>query len=240
MTSSPSPPALERRHALFLDFDGTLAEIQDDPDTVALPEGGARLLARLADHLGGALAILSGRDVRDLSARVPDALWRAGGHGLEVCAPMQSPAPQSAQAPEALRRAIIACVEDLAGVRVEMKGEVIAVHYRGAPDAAGLLAERLGAALEDRPDYSLQHGKMVFETKPARAHKGAALSQLMACAPFSGRIPVMVGDDTTDEDAMKAALAADGLAVKVGDGPTVADIRLATPQGVWAWLQEAL
>ena len=86
-------PRLTDRHALFLDFDGTLAPIQDDADTVRLPDGLADSLARLQDYLGGAIIIISGRDIRDLSSRVPGSLWRAGGHGLEICAPGEAPAP---------------------------------------------------------------------------------------------------------------------------------------------------
>ncbi|MBA3324588.1 MAG: trehalose-phosphatase, partial [Rhodobacteraceae bacterium] len=48
--------------ALFIDFDGTLAEIGPDPDAIALPPRTALALARLAARLGGAVALLSGRD----------------------------------------------------------------------------------------------------------------------------------------------------------------------------------
>ena len=60
--------------ALFLDFDGTLAEIGPDPEAIWLPEPMHRDLEMLAQRLGGALAILSGRDLRDLArrARVPN------------------------------------------------------------------------------------------------------------------------------------------------------------------------
>lgn len=240
MTRSAPPPALTDDHALFLDFDGTLAPIRDDPDAVALPSGGAQVLGALARRLGGALALLSGRDVRDLSRRVPGSIWRAGGHGLEICAPGEAPACERAAAPEILSRAIAEAIEGIEGARIETKGEILAVHYRAAPDAAGILSQRLAIAAARAEGYSLQHGKMVFEAKPAHAHKGAALLRLMRHAPFAGRVPVMVGDDTTDEDAMQAALDAGGLAVKVGQGESLAPARLSTPDDVWNWLGEAV
>ena len=57
--------------ALFVDFDGTLADIGPDPDAIRLGPEIAAALERLAAALGGAVAILSGRDVRDLARRTP-------------------------------------------------------------------------------------------------------------------------------------------------------------------------
>ena len=69
-----SPPRLENTVALFLDFDGTLSPLQDDPDAVFLAPGMDDVLIQLSEKLNGALAILSGRDLTDLSKRVPNAL----------------------------------------------------------------------------------------------------------------------------------------------------------------------
>lgn len=239
MTNLLSPPSLHGPLALFLDFDGTLAAIQDNPETVALPTGGAELLETLTAQLDGALALLSGRDIRDLSVRTPQGVWRAGGHGLEICSPGEAPAEVRANAPDALMRAVEDVTASMEGVRIEPKGEVIAVHYRAAPEQKAALAEALDAALAPFETYALQHGKMVFEAKPAHAHKGRALARMMQAAPFSGRVPVMVGDDTTDEDAILVAMDLGGWAVKVGDGDSAAAYRLAGPEEVWQWLQAA-
>jgi trehalose 6-phosphate phosphatase len=77
---------------------------------------------------------------------------------------------------------------------------------------------------------------MVVEVKPAAAHKGRALRRLAAQAPFAGRRPVMLGDDTTDEDAIAAAQALGGIGVKVGEGVSVARLRTPDPAAVRAWL----
>ena len=67
--SSVVPPALDQGVALFLDFDGTLSPLQDDPDAVFLASGLDSVLMRVSQKLDGALAILSGRDLTDLSKR---------------------------------------------------------------------------------------------------------------------------------------------------------------------------
>jgi trehalose 6-phosphate phosphatase len=240
MTAHTRPGPLDTGHALFLDFDGTLAPIQDDPVTVALPEGGADTLNALSRQLGGALAVISGRDLRDLSKRVPDTLWRIGGHGLETCAPGERPDETPPTAPPRLQELVTRAAEGLNGVRIEPKGLVFAIHYRAAPEFEVELGRRLEAALAGVDDYRLERGKMVYETKPSAASKGKALAAKLLEPPFTGRIPVMAGDDTTDEAAMEAAQAAGGWAIKVGEGDTAARYRLPTPAAVWEWLEGTL
>ncbi|HAE28918.1 MAG TPA: hypothetical protein DCG58_17300, partial [Hyphomonas adhaerens] len=101
-----APPPLTAGDALFLDFDGTLAGLQDDPDTVFLAPGMDLVLEAVGDRLHGALAILSGRDAGDLARRVPGGLWRVGNHGLIPLAPDQQAPDTRASAPDAVRGAI--------------------------------------------------------------------------------------------------------------------------------------
>jgi len=55
--------------------------------------------------------------------------------------------------------------------------------------------------------------------------------------PFIGRTPVFVGDDITDESAFGAVLSLGGIAVKVGDGNTIAPWRLQGVTDVHAWIR---
>jgi len=221
--------------ALFLDLDGTLAEIVDDPDSVRLADETVGDLARIGARLGGALAVVSGRDLRDLARRTPPGLWRLGGHGLEVLPPDAVPP----EAPPTLPEAVLAPLRALArqpGVRLELKGPVAALHYRAAPDAEFDAKAAAQAAAAAGEDLVWQAGKMVVEVKPASAHKGRALRALAARPPFAGRRPVMIGDDTTDEDAIAAAEALGGVGVKVGPGASTASLRIPDPAGLRAWL----
>lgn len=221
--------------ALFLDFDGTLAEIGPDPDAIQLDPAAAQALERIAPFLGGAVALLSGRDLRDLALRTPDTVWRAGGHGLELLAPGALPPAAPPPPPQAVLDALKAIVTR-PGVRLELKGPVAAIHYRAAPEAEAAVIVAAAGAARTVAGYVHQAGKMVVEVKPATAHKGAALRRIAAAAPFRGRRPLMLGDDTTDEDAIIAAQDLGGIGIKIGPGPSAARLRAPDPAAVRNWL----
>ncbi len=85
--------------------------------------------------------------------------------------------------------------------------------------------------LGQHPDFMLMPASMAWEVKPVAADKGCALRALMSQPPFAGRVPVYIGDDVTDLDAIAAAQALGGLGWQVG--PV-----FVTPGGVRAWLHD--
>ena len=214
-------------HALFLDFDGTLAPIQRDADTVAMGPAMERAVLRARDRVGGALCLISGRDLDDLARRAPRDLALIGNHGLRA---RGLDWDVDTTAPLGLPDGFAELMRD--GAYLETKGPVLAIHYREAPHLGPDIwraAEDLVAGLHD---HYAEHGKCVVEIKPVSASKGAALARAMARPPFHGRRPVMIGDDTTDEAAFGAAQALGGVGVKVGGGRTAAHWRVAEPDDV--------
>ncbi|OWU68101.1 hypothetical protein ATO3_24695 [Marinibacterium profundimaris] len=62
----------------------------------------------------------------------------------------------------------------------------------------------------------VMHRKMVSEAALPGVDKGAALHGFLAQPPFAGRVPVMIGDDATDEDGFRAVQALGGFGIKIG------------------------
>jgi trehalose 6-phosphate phosphatase len=61
----------------------------------------------------------------------------------------------------------------------------------------------------------------------------------MSESPFAGRVPLFAGDDTTDEAGFAAVQSLGGEGIKVGEGPTVAHHRCASPDALREWLHAA-
>lgn len=228
--------------ALFLDFDGTLAEIAPRPDAVRVEPGLVETLESLRGRLGGALAIVTGRPVSVIDGFLaPARLDAAGLHGVE-CRVGGAIAGSRAEDHPELRRQVAALQAEraaLAGVLIEDKGASVAVHWRLASAADAGRAEALvKAAAEALGDaYRLQLGKAVGEIVPAQATKAHAIRTFLAQAPYAGRKPVFFGDDRTDEIAFASVQEDGGVAVRVGDGDTAAARRLPDPAAVRALLR---
>ena len=235
-------PDVNEDYALFLDFDGTLVDIVERPDAVAVDAALPDVLTRLQRRLGGALAIISGRPVDFLDGRlVPHVFDMAGLHGLEhriagrlsMCDPDEHPALRE------LVGRLGKIVADKEGILIEDKGCSVGVHWRLAPehDTEVLeVVEELAAALG--PKYRLQAGKAVAEILPARAAKGPAIAHFLTETPFRGRRAVFFGDDLTDEHGFITVNELGGVTVRVGAGPTGAQRRIETPAALRVILAE--
>jgi trehalose 6-phosphate phosphatase len=86
---------------------------------------------------------------------------------------------------------------------------------------------------------TLLRGKKVVELKPRRASKGAAVRAFLEERPFRHRQPWFFGDDVTDEAAFEVVQSLGGVAIKIGEGDTMATHRLADPAAMRHWLARA-
>jgi trehalose 6-phosphate phosphatase len=227
------------RWALFLDFDGTLADIVDHPDAVVLPAPTRLALEAIARALDGAVAIVTGRSIEDIDRFVAlDGMAVAGVHGLNRRdrAGRRHDAALADQSLAAARSRLEDISLGAEGTFLEHKSGSMAFHYRGRPDLAEEMNTRIGAAIEGLEGLHRVDGKMVIEIKGARASKGDAVTSFMAEEPFGGRIPLFAGDDVTDEDAFRATNALGGVTIKIGPGNTVALYRAESPTVFRDWL----
>lgn len=234
----------QRRPAIFLDYDGTLTPIVERPEEARMDEETRALVARLATLCP--VAVVSGRDLPDVRARVGLDLYYAGSHGFDIAGPgglrhaherAVAAEPVLDAAEHDLRRALAA----IAGARVERKRFSIATHYRMVRSAELPAVERAVNGVRARhAGLRRGRGKKVIELLPALDwDKGAAVLWLLRALELDAAdvLPIYVGDDLTDERAFRA-LATRGLGIVVREKPrpTLARYRLCDPAEVRGFL----
>jgi trehalose 6-phosphate phosphatase len=236
-----------RSCGIFLDFDGTLADIVARPELAQpLPEVPA-LLAQLSSRYG-LVAVVTGRpapEARLLLAGAGPLVEVVGLYGLEA-----RPGPTDDLA--AVRGQVEAIVARVSGSRLEDKGMSLAVHYRGSSDpdrAAADLSEAL-VPLTSSGRLVILPGKMVLELVPAGTPgKGWVVARQYRERGLRGCL--YAGDDLADLDAFAAleTLRAEGavtvrVAISSEEAPPAlissADVVVNRPAGLVALLSRAL
>ncbi|HSL59359.1 MAG TPA: trehalose-phosphatase [Acidimicrobiales bacterium] len=230
----------DRTPAVFLDYDGTLTPIVDDPMAATLGDDARRVIRKLAGLCP--VAIVSGRDravVRDFVAI--DELIYAGSHGFDIVGPdLEHQHPKGIEAQPALGAAAAELDDELGsipGSMVERKRYAVAVHLRRVDPSEHERIERaVRAAAERHSGLRVTTGKMIFELRPdVDWDKGKALRWLLTDLGLDRPdvVPLYIGDDDTDEDALRE-LRSGGIGVVVGteDRPTLASYRVADPDEV--------
>jgi trehalose-phosphatase len=223
----------DRPMVVFLDFDGTLSPIVDDPDAARPTETARAALARLAGAVP--VAVVSGRDLADVERRVGvGGLWYAGSHGFEVAGPAgqryeHEPALDALDALDEAERALSSELVGIPGAIVERKRFALSAHYRQvAPDRADEVVDAVDRQAAAHPGLRVAGGRRVAELRPDLDWgKGRALRWVLDQIDPDGRAtPVYAGDDLTDEDAL-AEIRGSGCGIVVrsdehGDRPTAA------------------
>jgi trehalose 6-phosphate phosphatase len=231
------------RYAILLDIDGTILDIAPTPHEVQVPDDLRRALKRLIERTDGALALVSGRTLDDIDkVFAPLRLAAVGGHGAELRPSPVSGASERRAAfldPE-LRRAVCAVGSHNSGVIVEDKGFSIAVHYRLAMEKEVAVKNGVYAACAAFPSAPIDvlPGKAVIEIKSRGFNKGTGVRELMTHMPFAGRLPLFIGDDTTDEDAFVVLPEFGGMGMSVGRVIPGAVGKFQAPNDVRQWLEQ--
>jgi len=214
--------AAAKRLLVASDFDGTLAEIVEDPDLATPLARSKAALEALAATDGTTVAVISGRRRADLVERFDDPRFiLIGEHGADHGG---GTGPET-QVLTAGRQLVDAVAEATPGSRVEHKSRSVGFHYRLVKDPDPVVEDlRRRAATID--GLKLIDSKKIVELTDSSVDKGIALSELKQ-ETGADRV-LFMGDDVTDETAF-ATLGPGDFGVHVGLGPSLAGVTVPDP-----------
>ncbi|HEV7185211.1 MAG TPA: trehalose-phosphatase [Leifsonia sp.] len=227
------------RLLVALDFDGTLAPFVDKPKAArALPEAKAAL-ERLEGMPDTWVAYVSGRPLSSLEIVTEadeDALL-IGSHGVEIRFGRDGVSLDlSVEEQDTLQRLgdlLRALVEAHPGTRLEVKPVGYGVHYRKLEkgDGAEVVAAASDAAARISDELTIRDGKDIIEFSVRGVDKGDGIGRLREYTAATAVL--FAGDDVTDEDGFRVLRPAAGdLGVKVGEGETAAEYRVADENAI--------
>ncbi|KAI6702253.1 hypothetical protein NL676_011389 [Syzygium grande] len=217
--------------AMFLDYDGVLSPIVDDPDWALMSDDMRKAVKSVADHFP--TAIISGRS-RDKVYNLVELteLYYAGSHGMDIMGPVNNsvsndhpscvkstdqqgkevnlfqPAREFLPVIDEVFRTLIENTKGIKGAKVENHKFCASVHYRNVDEKNWpVIAQCVHDILKEYPRLRLTHGRKVLEVRPVIDwNKGKAVEFLLDSLGLSDCedvLPIYIGDDRTDEDAFK-------------------------------------
>lgn len=198
---------------VFLDYDGTLTPIVNNPDLAYLSEATRDVVRRLAHVFP--TAIISGRGRKKVEEFVQlTELYYAGSHGMDIAAPKGSEMSlefRPAEKYEALMQMIKRRLEDatshIQGSSIEDNKYCISVHFRNChPDSFEEILKSVESVVDQEPQIFFTRGRKVLEVRPRIDwNKGSALVHLLSMLGIADEdvFCIYIGDDRTDEDAFQ-------------------------------------
>ncbi|KAF8023476.1 hypothetical protein BT93_F0856 [Corymbia citriodora subsp. variegata] len=252
--------SLGKKIVMFLDYDGTLSPIVEDPDQAFMStemREAVKDTARLFPT-----AIVSGR-CRDKVYSFVDLkeLYYAGSHGMDIKGPHPSscsngnkngesvlcqPASEFLPMIDQVYKTLVEKTKSIPGAKVETNKFCLSVHYRCVDEKSWVdLAEQVKLVLSCYPKLKLTYGRKVLEIRPTiEWDKGKALEFLLEALGFANSddhvLPIYIGDDRTDEDAFKVLRErGQGFGILVSKDPkeTSASYSLQEPSEVMSFLR---
>lgn len=234
------------RLLIALDFDGTLAHLEDEPMKARMIPAARAAIDRLAALPDTAVAFVSGRslhDLREIAEHSDDSpVLLAGSHGAEFWVPGEGALEPEADAVDDELRATlyqhaIAATDGMDGVWIEPKTFGLGVHTRVAtPETAAAADAAVDAIVAaEAPHWRRRTGKNIVEYAFRHEGKDSAIAALRE--RLGSTAVLFAGDDVTDEDALRS-LGADDLGVHVGETESAASLFVANVEDLARLLEE--
>ncbi|CAI0546692.1 unnamed protein product [Linum tenue] len=211
-----------KKIVVFLDYDGTLSPIVDDPNSAFMSDEMRAAVREVAKCFP--TAIISGRSREKVKEFVQlSNVYYAGSHGMDIMAPPRPVKSCEGNTPtvvmdkkgtEVLFQPILTELEEetakIKGAMVEDNRFCVSVHFRHVKDEVKhhhLLVKKLSV---QKQNSSLINSKaQVMEIRPTiEWDKGHAVEYFLETLGLSNSdvLPVYIGEDRTDEDAFKVLI----------------------------------
>ncbi|KNA21869.1 hypothetical protein SOVF_039240 [Spinacia oleracea] len=242
-----------KKIVMFLDYDGTLSPIVQDPDRAFMSDEMRAAVKSVARYFPTAIVSGRGKDkVHDFVKL--NELYYAGSHGMDIEGPSNGsddksivcqPASEFLPIINEVYKKLVSKTQFIEGAYVESNKFCLSVHFRNVDEKKWPeLAEQVKEVLSDYPKLKMTYGRKVLEIKPTiKWNKGKALEFLLEALGFSNSkdvLPIYIGDDRTDEDAFKVLRKKkQGFGILVSKFPkeTSAAYTLQDPSEVMCFLQ---
>ncbi|XP_019192445.1 PREDICTED: trehalose-phosphate phosphatase A-like isoform X2 [Ipomoea nil] len=194
-----------KRIALFLDYDGTLSPIVDNPDCAFMSNAVYEFVGLTELYYAGS----HGMDIMGPVHPVTNdykCISSTDKQGKEVA--LFQPAIEFLPMIDEVFRLLVEITRDIAGANVENNKFCLSVHYRNVEEQSWeTIGESVNQLLKHYPRLRLTHGRKVLEIRPVLDwNKGKAVEFLLESLGLEDCddvLPIYIGDDRTDEDAFK-------------------------------------
>ncbi|XP_075657874.1 putative trehalose-phosphate phosphatase 3 [Castanea sativa] len=217
--------AHEKQMVVFLDYDGTLSPIVNDPDRAFMSNAMRSAVRKVGKHFPTAIVSGRSRDKVFQFVRLNN-IYYAGSHGMDISTPSVSlyygnhkhqtrtidekgnemvnfcPAQKFLPRIQTIKVMLQEITRGIKGAMVEDNKFCLSVHFRCVNED-----EKVDSAMKCYKDFHISEGKEVMEIRPnINWDKGLALQYILDNLGFENSskvLPIYIGDDKTDEDAFK-------------------------------------
>ena len=232
------------KRLFLLDYDGTLANIAPAPEEALPTPEILTTLKRLSSDPRNLVAVVSGRNHKDLEDWLGDLPLAFGAeHGLlyrPVGEDWQYIMQIDTSWKDDIRPLMQELVQRYKGALIEEKSSGLVWHYRQVADQAAaeeaakaLIAKVL--AFAQKHQLRILHVDKVVELAPESVNKSFSTQYWLKHANWD--FVLIAGDSLTDEDMFRVAPKS-AFTIKVGSGETLANTRLKSPADMLALLNK--